>query len=81
MNAPNNTQDAMAAFSPATGSALPLAITVRVQATNGSTLLKGLEDVRNQFLQMRIPKTGEVFAGQFWRAEITECVDLLPNCD
>lgn len=72
---------APSSFAAPTGSALPLALTIRVSATNGSTLLRGIESVCKEFHVMRIPKRGEVFEGQFWRAEITECVDRLPNAD
>jgi len=58
---------------------LPLVVAIRVTATNGSTLLKGIEAVCAQFHENRIPKTGKTFTGQLWCAKITECSDRLPN--
>ena len=61
--------------------AFPLRLTIRLTATNGSTLLAGIEDVCKEFHAMRIPKLGQVFDGKFWRAEIMECVERLPNAE
>lgn len=54
---------------------LPMKLTVQVTATNGSTLLRGLEALTRELQSMRIPKQGQVFEGQFWRTEVTGCVD------
>ena len=53
---------------------LPLRITVKIDATNLSTLLYGLEAVCEPFRRFQSPKKGQIFKSKFFQAEILDTI-------
>lgn len=59
--------------------ALPLGLTVKIQATNGNTTRYALEAVVDILKKMRMPQAGQVIDDEYWRVTIIEVRNRLPD--
>jgi hypothetical protein len=56
---------------------LPIILSIKVESTNGTTCLMGVEHVAECLRRFTMPKAGEVIKGEFWKVSIIEQRNLL----
>ena len=76
---PDCNRDAPASFAAPAGSAFPLKLIIMVEATNGSTTLKGVDEISRLLRAYTFPKQGQNIQTNYYRVTVVEVVDRLPN--
>lgn len=56
----------------------PLKLVVMIEATNGTTMLKGVELIRKELLEYHFPLVGEGITTDTWKVTVLESIDCLP---
>jgi hypothetical protein len=60
-------------------SALPLRLVIKVEATNGTTSLKAVEEISKLLRAFMFPKQGQIIETDYYRVTVMEAVDRLPD--
>jgi len=55
-------------------SPLPLSLVIRIDCTNGTTMLDGLEAVRTMLLAYRFPKKNQVIKDTNWKVTVLDAI-------